>query len=181
MLCVRNFVSFPLMAQCRYHTKATIEYLDNYREELLCHKDVFSRFRASKCTKTVSEALKKQLTLDKQEEWESDPTWNNLSAAAKCCRVDENRTQIDSEIPQHLIDQSDFSFEKMHLPNQFADHICQVGNLLNVSSELPEKAMMDLKQTYQQSNCHEAAMQILQMNARKELLQPWELNANPAK
>jgi hypothetical protein len=56
--------------------------MENYQEEFHCHKNVLSRFRARKSTKKVSEALKKQLTLDKLEEWESDPAWNNLFAAA---------------------------------------------------------------------------------------------------
>jgi len=73
LLCVKNLVYFHLMAQYQYHTEATIEYMENYLEEFHCHKDVFCRFRASKSTKKVSEALKKQLTLDKQEERESDP------------------------------------------------------------------------------------------------------------
>jgi len=38
----------------------------------------------------VSEALKKQLTLNKPEERESDTMWNNLSAAAKHHRIDED-------------------------------------------------------------------------------------------
>ena len=181
LLCVKNLVYFHLMAQYRYHTEATIEYMENYLEEFHRHKDVFSRFRASKSTKKVSEALKKQLTLDKQEERESDPAWNNLSAAAKRRRVDEDKTQIESEIAQHLVDESDFNFVKMHLLNHFSDHIRQLGNLLNVSSELPEKAMMDLKQAYRQSNRHEAAFQILRTKARKEVFQYRELNANAAK
>jgi hypothetical protein len=98
--------------------------------------------------------------LDKQEEWESDPAWNNLSAAAKRRWVDEDKTQIESEIAQHLVDESDFNFVRMHLLNHFSDHICQLGNLFNVSSELPEKAMMDYKQVYRQSNRHEAAFQM---------------------
>jgi hypothetical protein len=62
LLCVKNLVYFHLMAQYRYHTEATIKSMDNYLEEFHRHKDVFCRFRASK---TVSEALKKQLTLNK--------------------------------------------------------------------------------------------------------------------
>jgi len=60
------------MAQNRYHTEAMIDYMENYLEQFHCHKDVFSRFRASKCTKKVLEASIKQLTFNKQEEWESD-------------------------------------------------------------------------------------------------------------
>jgi len=181
LLCVKNSVNFHLMAQYRYHTEATIKYMENYLEEFHRHKDVFSRFRASKSTKKVSEALKKQLTLDKQEERESDPAWNDLSAAAKCRRVDEDKTQIKSEIVQHLVDESDFNFEKMHLLNHYSDDICQLGNLLNVSSELPENAMMDPKQVYRQSKCHETAFQILRTKLLKQVFQYQALNANAAK
>jgi len=169
------------MAQYRYHTEATIEYMENYLEEFHRHKDVFSRFRNSKSTKKVSEALKMQLTLDKQEERESDPAWNNDSAAAKRRRVDEDKTQIELDIAPHLVDESDFNFVKMHLLNHLSDHIRQLGNLLNVSSELPEKAMMDLKQAYRQLNHHEAAFQILRTKAQKAVFQYRVLNAHAAK
>jgi hypothetical protein len=181
LLCVKNLVYFHLVAQYRYHTEATIEYVENYLEECHRHKDVYSQFCTSKSTKKVTEALKKQLTLDKQEERESDPAWNNLSAAAKRCRIDEDKTMTESDIAQHLVDKSDFNFVKMHLLNHFSEHICQLGNLLNVSSELPEKAMMDLKQAYRQSNRHETACQIVRTQARKEVFQYQELNANAAK
>jgi len=167
LLCVKNSVYFHLMAQYWYHTEAKIEYVENYVEEFHCQKDVLSRFRTSKSTKKVSEALKKQLTLDKQEERKSDPAWNNLSAASKRCHIDADKMQIMSQIAQHLVDESDFNFVKMLLLNHFSDYIRPLGNLLNVSSELPVKAMMDLKQAYQQSNCHEAAFLILRMKARK--------------
>jgi len=84
--------------------------------------------------------------MDKQKEWESDPAWNNLSTAAKQRRVDEANTEIESEVAHHFVDELDFSFVKMHLLNHFSDHIHQLGNLLNASSELPESAMMDLQQ-----------------------------------
>jgi hypothetical protein len=86
------------------------------------------------------------LTLDNQVEQKSDPAWNNVSAAAKRCRVDEDKMQIESGIAQHLVDESDFHYVMMHLLNHFNDRILQLGNLLNVGSELPEKAMMDHKQ-----------------------------------
>jgi hypothetical protein len=76
--------------------------------------------------------------LDKQEEWESDPAWNNLSAAAKHHRVDEDKMPVESEIAKHLVDESDFNFVKMHLMTHFSDHIRQLGSLSNSSSELPE-------------------------------------------
>jgi hypothetical protein len=100
--------------------------------------------------------LNKQLTLHKQEEWESDPASNNLSLAGKRRRVDEDKTQIKSHIAQHLVNESDSNFVKIHLLNHFSDHIRQLGNLFNVSFELPEKAMMDLEEAYRQSNCPEA-------------------------
>jgi hypothetical protein len=139
LLCVTNIVYCHLMAQYWYHTEATIKYMENSLEEFHCQKDVFSPFHASKSTKKVSECLKKLRTLDKQEEWESNPAWNNLSAAATCRRVDEDKSQIQSEIAQYLVDQLDFNFVKIHLLRYFSDHICQPGNVLNLSSELPEK------------------------------------------
>jgi len=78
------------MALYRYHTEAMIVYMENYLEEFHCHKDVFSRFRASQSTKKVLETLIKQFTLDKQEEQERDPAWNDLCAAAKHHWVDED-------------------------------------------------------------------------------------------
>jgi len=87
-----------------------------------------------------------QLALDEPEEQESYPAWINLSADATRHCVDENKMQIESDIAQHPIDESDFNFLVMHLLNHFCDDICQHGNLLDASSELPERAMMDCKQ-----------------------------------
>jgi hypothetical protein len=56
--------------------------------------------------------------------------------------------QIKSEIAQYLVDESDFQFVIMHLLNHSSDDIRQLGNLFNVSSELPETARMNLKQAY---------------------------------
>jgi len=122
--------------------------MENLLEEFHCQKDVFSRFHASKSTTKVLEALKQQVTLDKQQEGESDPTSNNLSAAVKHHRVDEDKTQIESQIPQHLFNESDFNFVMIHLQTYFSDHIRQLGNLLNISSELLEQQLIDLGQVY---------------------------------
>jgi len=62
LLYIKNFADFHHMAQYRYHTEATIEYMENPLEGFHYHKDVFGRFCASKSTKKVSEALRKQLT-----------------------------------------------------------------------------------------------------------------------
>jgi len=148
LLCVKNLVYFDLMVQYRYQSEATIEYMENYLEEFHCHKNVFIPFHASKSTKRVSESLNKNIPLHIQVEQKSDPTWNNLSAAPQRRHIDEDKMQIESEIAQHLADESDFNFLMKHLLQHFSDYICQLGNLLNVSSELPEKAMMDIKQVY---------------------------------
>jgi len=169
------------MAQYWYHTEAMIEYREIYLQEFHCHNDIFSRFRTSKSTKKVLEALKLQLTLVKQEERESDPAWNIPSAAAKHSCVDEDKTQIKLETAQYLVHQSDFNFVKMHLLNHRSDDIHQLGYLVNVSSELAGTAMMDLKQAYRQSTCHEAAIQIFKTKSRNKVFQYWELNANAAK
>jgi hypothetical protein len=78
-------------------------------------------------------------TLDTQETWENNPSWNNLSAAAMGRRIDKHTTQIESEIAPHLVDELDFNFVKMHRFSHFSDHIRQLGNLINVSSELFEQ------------------------------------------
>jgi hypothetical protein len=87
LLYVKNFVYFHLMAKYWYHTKAMIEYIENYLEEFHRQKDLFSRLLASKSTLKILEALKKQLTLDNQEEGDSDHAWNDHSAAEKCRRI----------------------------------------------------------------------------------------------
>jgi hypothetical protein len=88
-----------------------------------------SRFHESQSTKKILEALKMQPTLDKQEEHDMDHAWNNLSAAAKGSCTDEAKMQIKSEIAQHLVDESDFNFVKMHLLNHFSQHIRRHRNL----------------------------------------------------
>jgi hypothetical protein len=65
-----------------------------------------------------------------------------------------------ADVAHHLVDESDFNFVTMPLLKYFSDNICQLGNLLNVSSELTENVMMDLEQVYRQSNIYEASFQI---------------------
>jgi len=65
LLCIKNLVFFHLMAQYQCHTEATIKYMEKCLEEFHHHKDIFSRFCISKSATKVSEALKKQFTLDK--------------------------------------------------------------------------------------------------------------------
>jgi len=145
LLSVKNLVYFHLMAWYRYHTEATIEYMEKYPDVYHLHKDVFSRFCASESTKKVSESLTMQLTFDKQKEQKSDPAWDNHSVAATRCCVHEDKMQMQSDIAQHVVDESDFNFVKMHLLNHFSEHILQLGNLFNASFELPERLMMDFK------------------------------------
>jgi len=83
-----------------------IEYIENHLEECPGHKDVFSWFHTSESTNMVSEAVRKQLTIANQEEQKSDPAWKNISTAAKCRRIDDDTTRIESDIGQHLIDES---------------------------------------------------------------------------
>jgi len=89
--------------------------------------------------------------------------------------------QIESEIAHYLVKESDFRSVQMHLLIHFSDHIRQNGNLSNIYSEPPEKAIIDLKHAYQQPNQHEAALQILGIKAWKKVIQYQELNTNAAK
>ena len=86
---------------------------------------------------------------------------------AKPCRVDEDKTQNESENAQHHVDKLDFIFVKMHLLNHFSEYIHQGGRISNPSSKLQERAMMDLKYTYQQLNDQEAAFQTVQVKPQK--------------
>ena len=70
---------------------------------------------------------------------------------------------------------------KIHLLDHFSDYIHKLGNLSNASAELPETAMMDLRDAYRQRNHDEAALVIVRTTAQKEMFQYSELNAHPAK
>jgi len=106
-----------------------------------------------------------------------EQSFSGCKASSHCWRWDADRVRNCT----HLVDELDVKFVKFHHLNNFSDHIRQLGNVLNVSSEFPEGAMLDLKQAYQQSNWHEAAFQILWTKARKEVFQYREVNANAAK
>jgi hypothetical protein len=54
--------------------------------------------------------------------------------AAKHHRVDEDETQMESDIARHVFNELDFNFIKMHLLYHLSYHIRQLGNLSNVSS-----------------------------------------------
>jgi hypothetical protein len=69
--------------------------------------------------------------LDKQQEQDSDTAWINLSAAAKHHRGDEDKTQIESEIVQHVVDESHFNCKPVLLLHQYSDHIHKLRNILN--------------------------------------------------
>jgi hypothetical protein len=129
----------------------------------------------------VFEALNTQPPLDKQKVQESDCSLKNFCMAKKYHHVDENKTQIKSDIAHHLVDESDFELLNMHLLNHFSNHICRIGKPFNVLSELPEQGMLDFKQAYQHSSCHEPAFRILQMKGRNKVFQYGELNGNAAK
>jgi hypothetical protein len=96
--------------------------------------------------------------------------------AAKHGRTDEDKIQIELDIEQHLGQESDFNILKMHLLNNYSDHIHPLGNLINASCALPEKAMTDLKQTYRQLNGHEATFQRLRTCAQQEVFHYRDLN-----
>jgi len=158
-----------------------MEYMKIYQEASHGYKDIFHEFQAGKSTQKVSEALKKQLAVDKQKKRMIDSTWKNLSMAAMLHCVDEHNMQITSVIAQHLVNESDINIEQSYLLNHISDHIWQLPNLLKACSELPESAMMDLKQVYCQSNRYQAALKIIQTKAQKNLFYYHELHRTAAK
>jgi hypothetical protein len=78
---------------------------------------------------------------------------------------------IKSVIGKHLVEKSDFTCMMIHLLNYCSDHIHQLPNLLNVRSELPEKAIWDPEQAYSQLNGYEAGLQILRTKAQRKVFQ----------
>jgi len=145
LICVMNILHFRFVTQYWYNIAATLEYMEKYLEESLHPKDAVCRSHTSKSTIMVSEPVNQHLSLDKQQEQDSNPAWNNHSVAATCHHIKDDETWTQSEITQHLVEQSEFSCVKMHLLNHFFDHIHQLHNLLNASSTLPDTAMMNPK------------------------------------
>jgi hypothetical protein len=78
--------------------------MEKHLDEFHSNKDVVSRFHVCISTMSVTDVLKKQLTLDTLENWESDPLWSILSVAAKHRRIDEDTMLSKSEIVQHLVE-----------------------------------------------------------------------------
>jgi len=122
-----------------------------------------------------------QLALVTQEERVSDRGWKNLFVAANCRHVDDDNTQIECEIAQHYVDESDSNLVKMHLLNHFSEHICQLGSLFNAGSELLDRSMLVLKQAYVRSNYPDATLQCFRKKARQQVVWYHEVNVNTAK
>ena len=97
--------------------------------------------------------------------------------AATRHQVDKDKMQTKLGIAEHLIDELNFKFVKLNHPNNISDHIHQLGQLFKASTKLPEKAMMDHKQAYQQSNRQEATFQIFGTKSQKVVFQYQERNA----
>jgi hypothetical protein len=55
---------------------------------------------------------------------------------------------IKSKYAEHLFKESDLQCANIYLLNNFSGHIRQLGYLLNASSELSERVITYLKQTY---------------------------------
>jgi hypothetical protein len=119
LLYINNIGYFHPIAQFQYHTGASIKYIENYLHKFGSQKDVFSNCCPSKSTNKVSEALKTQVALVKQNEWESDPSWNNFTAAAKNHCIDEHKIQIKAGGAQHVVDKSNFNFFEDAPPKPF--------------------------------------------------------------
>ena len=75
---------------------------------------------------------------------------------------------IEQEVEQHLTDESDFNFVKMHLPCHFGKSIRQLGHLSNLMSEYYEHEMVYIKDAYGHSNKINATEQILRTKAGRE-------------
>jgi hypothetical protein len=138
--------------------------MEGYLANFHCSKEVFACFCATKSKKTVAEALRKQQSKDLRLGRESEPGWRSLWNTAKTHRIEQDRQTIKFEVQANLSEKSDFNFIRMHLLTHFSHHIRPLGDLSNVSSKLPEHAMMDIKGACPISNRNEATKQILRTN-----------------
>ena len=75
---------------------------------------------------------------------------------------------IEQEVEQHLIDEYDFNFIKIHLLCHFGKSIRQLDYLSNLTSENYEHEMIDIKDADRHSNKINATEQILCMKVRIE-------------
>lgn len=98
----------------------------------------------------VSEVRQRQLTFDKEAELENVLASTYFPTVSNSRHFDDDEMLMQSESAQHLVNEPDFKLLMMHLLNLFFDHIHQLGNLVNLSSELPDNAMKDLQQVYRQ-------------------------------
>ena len=165
ILCVKGLIFFHLMVKYRSHTDQTIGYRERYFEDFHRHKEVFARFYGKKLTKQSALVLRHKLSEELKTECEKSSDWNHLSNAAKARRIKDNRQMIEQEVKQHLIDESDFNFIKMHLPCHFGKRIRQLGCLSNMTSEYYEHEMIDIKDEYRHSNKINATEPILHTKA----------------
>ena len=113
---------------------------------------MFACFRAKKKTKQSASVLRHELSEELGTEREESSDWNRLSNAAKARRIEDNWQMIKQEVEQHLTDESDFNFVKMHLPCHFGKSIGQLGHMSNLTSEYYEHEMIDIRDAYRHSN-----------------------------
>ena len=168
ILCVKGLIFFHLMAKYHSHTDRTIAYMESYLEDFHRHKEIFARFRANKMTKKSALELRQELSAELKIARESAGDWHRLSSTAKTRRIDEDRSIVKYEVDQHLTEESDFNFVKMHLPIHFGESIRQLGHLSNLTAELYEHEMIDIKDAYRRSNKNDASEQILRTKARRD-------------
>ena len=139
--------------------------MEHYFKDFHRHKAVFACFRAKKSTKQSASVLTHESSEELRTEHEESSDWNCLSNAAKARRIEDDRQMIEQEVEQHLSDESNFNFVKMHLPCHFGKSIGQLGNLSNLTSEYYEHEMIDIKDAYRHSNKINATEQILRTKA----------------
>jgi len=90
LLYSKNLVYSPLIAEYWYNSEATIQNKEIYLGPQHSHECVSSQSSAKISTVLVSETLKTQLSLHRQDEQGGDPAWNILSATVKRGRNEED-------------------------------------------------------------------------------------------
>ena len=122
ILGVKGLIFFHLMVKYRSHTDQSIGYMERYFEDFRHYKEVFACFYAKKSAKQAASVLRHKLSEDLSTVHEESSDWNCLSNAVKARRIEDDRQMIEQEVEQHLTNESDYNFVKMHLHFHFGKH-----------------------------------------------------------
>jgi len=143
LTCVRSLVHWSFVVQYRTHTTETLNYLADYSEAFYATKDIFTTYRTSKATDSITYArmndqkiqLKaKHAIEDKERAKRGDP----LFRAQKEHRKAEDQKCLQEFYNLTVHERTSFDFVKIHLNLHYEKSIQCFGHLVKDSTEMQE-------------------------------------------